>query len=201
MKALLAAALLLLTAGVAAQQPAAPPPKGQMPALGRPTESTDEVPPLDFDAYFIGAWDFEWDVPDGPFGPGGSIVGTTVYRVVGDGRYEAETRAEGPSGLYTVTERIEYRKAAKALVKQVTDSRGYRYTSRATVGGDLGGIYYILYESEPFEVNGARVQVKETLRLLSPYNYRVAITVAAGGGAFANYGNPWWRKQIKQIQE
>src|SRR5436190_21136446 len=66
-------------------------PKGQMPDLGRPTKVGDELPPLDFDEYFLGKWTFEWDVPDGPLGPSGRITGTTIYKPL-DGRfYEAAT--------------------------------------------------------------------------------------------------------------
>ena len=79
----------------------------------------------------------------------------------------------------------------------MTDSRGYDYTTKATIAGDLGGIYYLLYESDPFKVGGKTVRLKENVRLLSPFNYRVAITVSEDGGAFSNYGNPWWRKQVK----
>lgn len=189
--------LLVLAVGVSAQQPPAPQPKGAMPALGRPTEATDEVPLLDFERYFLGAWDFEWTVPDSPIGPAGPVSGTTVYRALGGDVYEAETKAEGPDGPFTIKERYQYRKTDKAITRQVTDSRGYTYTSKATVAGDLGGIYYILYESEPFTAGGKTVRLKENVRLLSPYNYRVAMTVSIDGGAYANYGNPWWQKQVK----
>lgn len=186
--------LVLLAAGAAAQQP---PPKGAMPNLGRPTKATDEVPPLDFGGYFAGAWDFEWTVPESALGPAGPVNGTTTYRSVGNDVFEAESKGEGPNGPFTVKERITYEKDKKLVTRQVTDSRGWSYTSKATVAGDLGGIYYLLYESEPFTANGKTVRLKENVRLLSPFNYRVAITVAEGDGEFSNYGNPWWRKQVK----
>ncbi|MCC7179896.1 MAG: hypothetical protein IT177_16065 [Acidobacteria bacterium] len=190
--------LVVLAAGVAAQQPPAQPPvKGAMPNLGRPTQATDEVPPLDFEGYFTGAWDFEWTVPESALGPAGPVSGTTVYRSAGNSVYEAESKAEGPNGPFTVKERIEYQKEKKLLTRQVTDSRGFSYTSKASVAGDLGGIYYILYESEPFTVGGRTVRLRENVRLLSPFNYRVAMTVSENGGEFSNYGNPWWRKQVK----
>ena len=53
-------------------------PKGQMPTLGRPTESNDVVPTLDFDEYFLGKWTFEWTMPDSALGPGGDFTGTTL---------------------------------------------------------------------------------------------------------------------------
>jgi hypothetical protein len=191
-----AVVLVFLSAGLAAQQPS-PQPKGAMPNLGRPTQATDEVPPLDFEGYFSGAWDFEWTVPESALGPAGPVNGTTTYRSLGNGLYEAESKGEGPKGPFTVKERIEYQKDKKLVTRQVTDSRGYDYTTKATIAGDLGGIYYLLYESDPFKVGGKTVRLKENVRLLSPFNYRVAMTVSEDGGAFSNYGNPWWRKQVK----
>lgn len=199
MKAPLSVAfLVLLATGLAAQQPPAPPPvKGAMPDLGRPTQATDEIPPLDFEGYFAGAWDFEWTVPDSALGPAGPVSGTTVYRSLGNSVFEAESKGEGPDGTFTIKERIEYQKEQKQLTRHVTDSRGFSYTSKATVAGDLGGIYYLHYESEPFTAGGKRVRLRENVRLLSPFNYRVAMSVAEDGGEFSNYGNPWWRKQVK----
>jgi hypothetical protein len=192
-----AAILVFLSATVGAQQPTPPQPKGSMPNLGRPTQATDEVPPLDFGGYFTGTWDFDWTVPETALGPAGPVNGTTTYRSVTADVFEAESKGEGPNGPFTVKERIEYQKDNKAVTRQVADSRGYSYTTKATVAGDLGGIYYLLYESEPFKVGGKTVRLKENVRLLSPYNYRVAMTVSEDGGQFSNYGNPWWRKQVK----
>ena len=76
-------------------------PKGQMPTLGRPTQSEDQVPLLDFDAYFLGKWTFEWSMPETAIGPAGDYTGTTVYTKV-DGRfYEAVTEGQGPAGPFT----------------------------------------------------------------------------------------------------
>ncbi len=174
-----------------AQQPM---PKGQMPDLGRPTRPGDVAPPLDFGAYFQGAWNFEWDVPEGPLGPSGRITGTTTYKKIDDRFFEADTTATGPAGRFTLHEVIGYNRDEKFLSRFVTDSRGYSYLQSAPVSGDAGGIYYIYLESSPFTVNGHTVRIKHNLRLLSPLNYRVAISVSDNGGPFVNYGNPWWRK-------
>ena len=203
MKRLFVAACLLVSAsGAAAQQPPAPQPqaplpKGQMPVLGRPTESTDAVPVFNFDDYFPGAWDFEWNVPESPIGPAGPVTGTTVYTKVDGTTYEAETKAEGPAGAFTIKERLVYDRDAKSITKQVTDSRGFSYSSKATVAGDLGGIYNILFTSDTFVAHGQKVQLKEAVRTMSPFNYRVATTLSVDGGPFTNFGNPWWRKQTK----
>ena len=189
------AGLVLLSATAHGQQP--PPPKGQMPSLGRPTESTDPVPLFNFDDYFPGKWTFEWNVPDSPLGPAGPIDGTTVYRPAANGMYEAETQATGPAGPITIKERIEYKKDAKTMTKQVTDSRGFSYESTATVAGDLGGIYNILYVSAPFTVNGRSIRLRESIRVMSPFNYRVSSAISVDGGPFTNYGTPWWQKDVK----
>jgi hypothetical protein len=169
-------------------------PKGQMPTLGRPTEGTDTVPLFDFDTYFVGKWTFEWSMPESPLGPAGPYTGTTVFTKV-DGRfYEALTEGEGPSGPFKVRELIAYHKENKVLARQVTDSRGFNYMQFGPVGGDLGGIYNIHFDSAPFTVNGKSVRVRHVLHLLSPLNYRVASSISVDGGPYTNLGTPWWRK-------
>jgi len=179
-----------------AQQPPPRPqlPKGQMPELGRPTQSDDPLPLFNFDEYFIGKWNFEWDVPEGPLGPAGRVTGTTVFTSI-DGRfYEARTEATGDWGAFSIRETIAYHKEQKALARQVTDSRGFSFMQIGTVGGDLGGLFNIYFESQPFAFKGKTLRIRHALRLLSPYNYKVGTTVSTDGGPFMNYGNPWWRK-------
>jgi len=190
-------ATVLLTATMTAQQPAdqTPLPKGQMPELGRPTKVGDELPLFNFDAYFPGSWTFEWDMPEGPLGPSGQLTGTTVYKVIEAGKfYEADTNATGPGGAFKLHEVIAYQKDNKALSRYVTDSRGFSYLQLATIGGDLGGIYNIHFDSAPFTVNGKTVRVRHVMHLLSPLNYRVASSISVDGGPFTNLGTPWWKK-------
>lgn len=169
-------------------------PKGQMPTLGRPTQTGDEVPLLDFDAYFVGKWTFEWSMPETALGPAGDYTGTTVYKKV-DGRfYEAVTDGQGPAGAFTVRELIAYHRENKTLARQVTDSRGHGRLEFGPVGGDLGGIYNVHFESAPFAYGGKTIRLKNTLRLMSPLAYRVATSISVDGGPFTNLGNPWWRK-------
>jgi hypothetical protein len=169
-------------------------PKGQMPVLGRPTETTDQVPLLDFDTYFIGKWTFEWNMPETPLGPAGPYSGTTTVSKIDDTFYEALTEGEGPNGPFKTRELIAYQKQNKTLARQVTDSRGYSYLQFGPVGGDLGGIYNILFDSAPFTVNTKTVRVRHVMRLLSPLNYRVASSISVDGGPFTNLGTPWWKK-------
>jgi hypothetical protein len=177
------------------QQPAAPQsPRGQMPDLGRPTKGTDPLPLFDFDQYFIGSWTFEWEVPDGPLGPGGQLAGTTTYKPIGGRFYEAMTEATGPLGPFTITELIAYERENKTLARHVADSRGFAFLQIGPIGGDLGGYYNIHFESAPFVYAGRTVRLKHIMRLLSPTNYRLAATVSVDGGAFVNFGTPWFRK-------
>ena len=190
-------AIVVLAATVGAQQPAdqKPLPKGQMPELGRPTKVGDELPLFDFDGYFAGKWTFEWDMPEGVLGESGTVSGTTIYKVIDPGKvYEAHTNATGPGGAFSIREQITYQKEAKTISRQITDSRGYSYTQSGTIGGDLGGIYNILLDGSPFTRNGHSVRIKQTLRTMSPYNYKVSTSVSVDGGPYKNYGNPWWRK-------
>ena len=186
-------AILLLALGSAtlgAQQV----PKGQMPTLGRPTESGDTVPLFDFDTYFLGKWTFEWSMPETPLGPAGDYTGTTTYSKV-DGRfYEAVTEGKGPAGAFKTRELIAYHKENKTVARQITDSRGLSRLEFGPVGGDLGGIYNLLYESAPVTAGGKTIRVKNTLRLMSPLSYRVAASISVDGGPFTNLGNPWWQK-------
>ncbi len=183
-------ALALTAAAAGAQQV----PKGQMPTLGRPTQSEDQVPLLDFDAYFVGKWTFEWSMPETVLGPAGDYSGTTTYTRVSDGAYEAVTDGQGPAGAFTIRETISYQREKKAVSRQITDSRGLGRVESGPVGGDLGGIYNLIYESAPFTYGGKTIRLKNTLRLMSPLAYRVAASISVDGGPFTNLGNPWWRK-------
>lgn len=193
----LVASVVVVSTQLAAQTPqsAPQPPRGQMPDLGRPTKNDDTLPLFDFDTYFLGIWTFEWDMPDGPFGPAGRLEGTTIYSALGGGRYQALTEATGPTGKVTIKEAITYQKEQKTLTREVTDSRGFSYAQKGTIGGDLGGLYYIYFESEPFTVNGSPVRVRHSLRLTAPLSYRLGVSVSEGDGPFVNNGNPWFRKQ------
>ena len=183
--------MLVAASSLAAQQV----PKGQMPSLGRPTQGDDTVPLFDFDSYVLGKWNFEWSMPETVLGAAGPYSGTTTVSKL-DGRfYEAISEGEGPNGPFKVREVIAYHKENKTLARTVTDSRGYSYFQFGPVGGDLGGIYNIHFESAPFVVNGKSVRLRHTLHLLSPLNYRMATSISVDGGPFTNLGTPWWRKQ------
>jgi hypothetical protein len=188
--------LALLANSAGAQTPSGQPPlpKGQMPDLGRHTKQDDTVPLFDFDAYFLGRWTFEWDMPEGPLGEAGRVDGVTIYTAIGGGVYKTLTDASGPDGTFTVKETIRYQREQKTLTRDVADSRGFAYTQTGTIGGDLGGFYTIYFESAPFMLKGESVRLKHVMRLTSPVAYRVSTTVSVKDGAFRNYGTPWWSK-------
>lgn len=196
------AALALVVLGGAApafsQTPSPDKPKSQVPTLGRPTKPDDPAPLLDFGLYFKGAWNFTWDHPEGPLGPADVESGTTVFAEKGPGTFEAVTQAENASGKYTVTEVFDYQREQKTLTRTVTDSRGFRYTQKGTVNGDLGGQFTIRLDGEPFTYKGQTVRINSVMRLLSPFNYRTQFTLSTGDGPFVNYGNPWWRKETSK---
>ena len=169
-------------------------PKSQIPDLGRPTRPNDEQPAFDFDAYFLGKWTFEWEVPEGVLGPSGTIKGGIVYKKIEGPFYEATTTATGPGGGVTIKESIAYRKEGKTAARFVTDSRGFSYQQLAPVGGDLGGYFNLYYESTPFTYKGRTIRIKNALRLTSPLKYRNAVTVSVDGGPFVNYGSAWFEK-------
>jgi hypothetical protein len=187
----LAAALL---APAAAQQDKPQLPKSQVPDLGRPTRITDEQPPFNFAEYFVGKWTFEWDAPEGPLGPSGTIKGAVVYRHVDGPFFEATTTAAGPTGPFTIKESIAYRLEGKTAARWITDSRGFSYAQIAPVGGDLGGYFNFYYEGAPFTYKGKTLRIKTALRLTSPLRYRSSVTVSTDGGPFVNYGSAWFEK-------
>jgi hypothetical protein len=181
-----------------AQQPAPTPqqPRSQLPDLGRPTKQDDQVPPFNFETYFVGKWNFEWDVPAGPLGDSGTITGMTTYTKINDMFFEAVTEGKGPSGPIKVREVFGYNKDLKAVTRQVTDSRGFSFLELGRVGGDLGGYFTIHLEGSPFTHGKQTLRFKHTMYLLSPVNYKVTTTLSVDNGPFRSYGNPWWRKDM-----
>jgi hypothetical protein len=171
-------------------------PKGQMPVLGRPTKADDEMPLLNFDEYFLGKWTFEWNVPESVLGSGGTITGSTVYKPLANGFYDAVTEATGPDGKVTIHEVIAYQRENRTVARYVTDSRGFSYMQSAKVGGDLGGYFNIYFESAPFSYKGKTLRIRNALRLLSPAQYRNVVTMSVDGGPFTNMSDPWWKKDL-----
>ncbi len=189
-------AMVPLAHAVHAQTPEQP--RSQVPTLGRPTKPDDPAPLLDFWAYFKGAWNVTWDYPESPLGGADVLSGTTVYSQTSATSFSAVTKAEHSGGSVTIEERFEYDRDAHALTRTVKDSRGFSYTQKGTVNGDLGGQFTIRLDGSPFTVKGQSVRINGVMRLLSPLNYRTQYTMSVDGGPLTNYGNPWWRKEATQ---
>ncbi len=189
--ALIAAAACAVPGAVAAQEK----PTSQVPTLGRPTKPDDPAPVLDFFAYFKGTWNVTWDYPESPLGAADVLTGTTTYTEKGPATFEARTAAENSAGRFTISEVFEYQREAKTISRTVTDSRGFSFTQKGTVAGDLGGQFIIRLDGEPFTAKGQQVRINSVMRLLSPFNYRVQSNLSVDGGPFTNFGNPWWRKE------
>lgn len=183
------------SSGMAQDRPA--PPAASQPGLdkGRPTKITDEVPVLDFERAFAGTWKFEWDIPESVLGQAGTITGTTSYKHLDGPFFEGVTEATGPGGAFTIKELIAYRPEGKTVTRWVSDSRGPSYLQMAAVGGDLGGVYNLYFDSAPFTVGGKKVRVRNAIRTLSPGRYRNQLSVAVEEGPFVNLGNPWFERQ------
>ena len=168
------------------QQPAQQPP--------RATEPTDPMPPVNMD-YFIGAWTFDWNVPESPLGPAGKFKGTETYKKVADGHYESEITGDSPLGALKGRATMSYVEKDKQVTRTETGMFGVTQTKTGPVGGDLGGYYTIFWETELIKKNGKTVKLKGKTQMLSPAHYRLLVQISVDGGPYTNFGNPWFRKE------
>ena len=109
-----------------------------------------------------------WDYPESPLGPADVLTGNTTYSQKGPTTFEAKTEAENSAGKFTITEVFEYQREAKTITRTITDSRGFTFTQKGTVAGDLGGQFIIRLDGEPFTAKGQQVRMNSVMRLLSP---------------------------------
>jgi hypothetical protein len=177
-------------------QPQVELPRSQSPDLGRPTKKDDPLPVLNLEEYLVGKWTFEWDVPESALGPGGRITGTEIFRRGRDGRhFSSDWEAQGPSGAFRGQAIMVYHQEQRVVIRHETDSRGFSVLSSGTIGGDLGGIYTIHYQSAPFTFGGKVLRMKAMTQLVSPVHYKVRSQISEADGPFTNFGSPWWRKE------
>ena len=175
-------------------------PQGQIPDLGRPTESGDEVPRFDYDAYFPGTWEFEWRTPESPLSSGGMVEGTETFSTSEDGRsYTSRIDAEGPDGPFTTESTIIYLREQRTFSRYERDTRGFEMLKVGRIGGDLGGFYTVHYETAPFITKGQEIRLRLTTRLVSPLNYKVEARISVDGGPFTNFGTGWWQKRLEEV--
>jgi hypothetical protein len=159
----------------------------------RPTEPTDPMPPPNMD-YFLGAWTFDWNVPESPLGPAGKFKGTETYKKLPNGSYESEIKGEGPLGAIKGRATLTYNEKDKKVTRSETGLFGVPLTKTGTVGGDLGGYYTIFWKSAPIKKGGKTIILKGKTQMLSPANYRLQVQISIDGGPYSNFGNPWFRK-------
>ena len=160
----------------------------------RPTEPTDQMPPPNMD-YFVGAWTFEWNVPESPLGPAGKLKGKETYRKTADGKYESVIEGEGPTGVLKGKATTDYNEKQKQVSRTETGLFGNLVLKKiGPIGGDLGGYYTIFWETEPIRKNGKTIKLKGKTLMLSPANYRWQVQISVDDGPYANFGNPWFRK-------
>jgi hypothetical protein len=164
----------------------------QQPA--RPTDPSDPMPPPNLD-YFIGAWSFEWNVPESPLGPGGKITGTETYKKSSSGTvYESVIEGDWAQGKFKGKATTTYNEKEKLVIRSETGLFGVTLEKRGPIGGDLGGYYTIFWETQPIKKDGKVVKLKGKTLMLSPANYRLQVQISVDGGAYTNFGNPWFRK-------
>lgn len=159
----------------------------------RPTDPTDPMPPPDMD-YFLGAWTFEWNVPESPLGPAGKIKGKETYRKIQGTAYESEIEGEGPTGAFKGRATTSYNEKEKLVTRSETGLFGVMQTKTGPIGGDLGGYYTIYWESAPIKKNGRTIKLKGKTLMLSPAHYRLQVQISVDGGPWTNFGSPWFRK-------
>jgi hypothetical protein len=159
----------------------------------RPTDPSDPMPPPNMD-YFLGAWAFDWNVPESPLGPAGKLAGKETYKKVRPGVYESEIEGEGPAGAIKGRATTEYNENEKRVTRAVTGLFGAPLKMSGPIGGDLGGYYTIFWETGPIRKNGKTVKLKGKTLMLSPANYRLQVQISVDGGPYTNFGNPWFRK-------
>jgi hypothetical protein len=164
----------------------------------RPTEPSDPMPPPNMD-YFLGAWTFDWNVPESPLGPAGKWKGKETYKKTAQG-YESEIEGEGPLGAFKGRATTLYNEKDKQVTRTETGMFGVTQKKAGPIGGDLGGYYTIFWETEPIKKDGKTIRLKGKTLMLSPANYRLQVQISVDGGPYTNFGNPWFRKAESKAQ-
>lgn len=159
----------------------------------RPTEPTDPMPPVNMD-YFVGAWTFDWNVPESPLGPAGKFKGTETYKKISAGKYESVIEGDSPLGALKGRATLSYSEKDKQVTRTESGMFGVTQTKTGPVGGDLGGYYTIFWETEPIKKGGKTVKLKGKTLMLSPAHYRLQVQISVDGGPYTNFGSPWFRK-------
>ena len=186
--------LIALGPTAAQQQPQQQPPPNNGFGELRPLTDADKLPPFSME-YFVGQWNFEWDVPEGVLGSAGTITGSETYKKVADGYYISEIKATGPDGPFTGQSMQTWGADGKFSARYETTNNGVSALMAGRIGSEAHQ-YAIYYESAPFTLKGKTIRLKKTITLTSPGSYRVSARISVDGGPYENYGSPWYRKEI-----
>ncbi|MGE0884606.1 MAG: hypothetical protein AB7P14_13750 [Blastocatellales bacterium] len=160
----------------------------------RPTNPDDPMPPPNMD-YFVGAWEFDWNVPESPLGPAGKLKGRETYKKINASTYESLIEGEGPAGAIKGSATTVYNEKEKQVFRTETGMFGNLQLKKSgPIGGDLGGYYTIFWETEPIKKGGKTIRLKGKTLMLSPAHYRLQVQISVDDGPYTNFGNPWFRK-------
>ncbi len=166
-------------------------------ALDRRTSIDDSMPIFD-PQYFVGAWDYAWDGPDSPLGPGGSWKGVVTFRHISGCAYEGELIGEDGDGkAFLRLIKFSFDAAKKHMTWIEEDTHGYTVVKSGPVGGELGGVFQHHWEDSPaFKVGNEVVKLKGTTLMPSPAMHRYDMHIAVGDGPSMRFGTATFRKQL-----
>lgn len=161
--------------------------------------SIDDPMPIFDPTYFVGSWDYAWDGPDSPLGPGGSWSGVLTFTHLGGCNYEGQMRgSDGDEKPFTRTIKFSFDATKKRITWIETDSHGYTFDKSGVVGGELGGVFQHHWEEVPqITVGGEKVRLKGTTIMPSPAMHRADMWIATGDGPFMRFGTAMFSKQLK----
>ena len=168
--------------------------------LDRRTTGQDQNWPFNPD-YFIGKWDFEWDVPDTPVSTGGRITGSYTIKRIESCFYSGTIEADGPDGPYSGNLLLVYSPEAQYLTWLEMDSRGLTTLKTGPIGGDLGGYFTYHWVVPAFTLKGTAVRLAGTTFIGSPATFRYRPRISLDGSEFMNYGNPWFVRDTQEPNE
>ena len=127
--------------------------------------------------YFIGKWNFEFDMKPGPFGPGGKVTGTDRNELLPGGFFLVlHSDGRGAMGEMKGLAVMGYDGEAKVYTFHAFNNLGHFEASRGTVQGDTWN-----WTSESM-MDGKSMKSKFIIKEESPSSYSYKLHVAAEGG-------------------
>ena len=162
-KPIAAFAVVLITAGAILAQ--APP---QMPKPGAEHKRLH---------YFVGKWNFDYDMKESPFGPGGKVTGTDRNEMWPGGYFLVmHSDGKGPMGQLKGLSVMGYNAQEKVYTYYGVNNLGEAETSKGTVEGDTW-----TWTSES-EMGGKKIKTRFNLKEDSPKEYTMKFDMSSDGG-------------------